>query len=215
MKQKNKQTMRFSIIVIAAILVVTVSSVFAAYLKYSEVVLNNFESADSVTPTIHESFEDKTVKKDVSFSVGSTEYPVYVRVAIVITWQNEDGIVYFKPVEEDDYEIALNLDDWTLRDDGFYYYNEPVPSGGETSELIRICRQIKEAPVDGYTLSVNIIVQTIQAIGYTDGEDNTDPDNDTGKIPAWDDADWEVLEQTSEPETEPTTEPETEPETQP
>lgn len=213
MKQKDNRATRLSAIVIAiaVILVVTVGSVFAAYLKYSKDVLNNFESADSVTPTIHESFEDKTVKKDVSFNVGPTEYPVYVRVAIVITWQNEQGIVYFKPVEEDDYEIALNLDDWTLRDDGYYYYNTPVESNGETSELIRLCRQLNPAPVDGYTLSVDIIVQTIQAVGYTDGEDNTDPDNDTGKIPAWDDAGWDVLEQTSEPETEPETEPESQP----
>ena len=43
-------------------------------------------------------------------------------------------------------------------------------------------RQINAAPVKGYTLSVEIIVQTVQAIGYT-GKD--DPN---GVIPAYQDA---------------------------
>ena len=208
--------MHFSVIVIiiAMVLVATVSSVFAAYLKYSKDIVNTFQPADSITPTIHEDFEDRTIKKDVSFHVGETTYPVYVRVAVVITWQNEDGIVYFKPVEEDDYEIVYNLDDWTQGDDGFFYYKEPIEND-ETAEFIRLCRQKNPAPVEGYTLSVDIIVQTIQAVGYTDGEDNTDDDNDTGKIPAWDDAGWKVPEQTSEPTTQPDTEPTTEAETQP
>lgn len=175
------------------IAVVTATSVFAAYLRNSEEVKNIFKPADSVTPEISETF-DNTVKEDVYFKVGETDYPVYVRAAIVITWQNADGIVYFsKPIEDDNYTIDLNLIDWEQKEDGFYYFRNPVISGGLTSSLIYECRQIKAAPVEGYTLNVEIIVQTVQAVGSTDGENNT-PETD-----AWKDAAWNVPEQETEP----------------
>lgn len=193
MERKNKRVTRFSVLIITlAVLVATIAvSVFAAYLRNSDEVKNTFKPADSVTPEIIEKFEefDNTVKKDVYFEVGDTDYPVYVRAAIVITWQDEDGIVYFsKPIQGTDYTIDLNTDDWALKSDGFYYFKSSVASGGETSNLINSCTQIKAAPVDGYTLSVEILVQTVQAVGSTDGE-NGAPVTD-----AWEDAGWNVSE---------------------
>ncbi|MCH5317508.1 MAG: hypothetical protein J1E05_05980 [Eubacterium sp.] len=207
MKQKSKRISRFGItaMTIAMIVAVVATSVFAAYLKNSVEVNNTFIPADSVTPEIIEKFEefDNTVKKDLYFKVGLTEYPVYVRVAIVYTWQNESGIVYFsKPTEatpifdneneiigyNGDYTISLNTgatDDWVLRDDGFYYFKSPVESNGKTSVLINECRQVNAAPIEGYTLSVEVIVQTVQAVGSTDT-----PDNSPG-IDAWKNA-WGI-----------------------
>ena len=215
--RKNKRIKPLGIIIILLLLtaVTAASLLFAAYLKNSYEVKNTFKPADSIIPEIVETFEenDYKLKEDVSFKVGTTEYPVYVRAAIVITWQDKNGIVYFSkpvpPVDEDgnenenpDYSILLNLDDWTLGEDGFYYCNSiiyppdpPVEGGGETPILIKECKQVLPAPADGYTLSVEIIVQTIQAVGYTDGEDNTDDENTTGKIPAWDDATWQVVDE--------------------
>lgn len=186
MKRKDKRITRFSILlitimVLAAIIAV---SVFAAYLRNSGEVKNTFKPADSVVPQINETF-DKTVKENVYFEVGDTDYPVYVRAAIVITWQNKDGIVYFSKPEDTDYTIDLNMTDWELREDGFYYFKDSVVSRGKTSNLINSCVQINEAPVDGYTLSVEIIVQTVQAVGSTDGE-NGAPVTD-----AWKDA-WVI-----------------------
>ena len=204
MKERNKRTILLNVIIILTLIsTVIVSMLFAAYLKRSVEVNNTFKPADSIIPEIVETFKENNneLKENVYFKVGTTEYPVYVRAAIVITWQDEKGVVYYKapvpPVDKDgnanenpDYSISLNLDDWTLGPDGFYYYNEVVQSGGNTTNLINKCKQLLPAPVDGYTLSVEIIVQTIQAVGYTDGEDNTDDENDEGKIPAWDDAMW-------------------------
>lgn len=189
MKRKKLHITKLSILLITIVtfLIVTAISVGASYLKNSGEVKNFFSPADSVTPKIVEKFKesDNTVKEDVYFEVGDTGYPVYVRAAIVITWQDKDGIVYFsKPTSNTDYEIDLNLTDWELRD-GLYYYKKSVVSGGETSILINKCEQIKAAPVDGYTLSVEVIVQTVQAIGYTDGE------NGTPEKEAWKDA-WNI-----------------------
>ncbi|MCH5192288.1 MAG: hypothetical protein J1F23_09020 [Oscillospiraceae bacterium] len=211
MKQKIPRKKWLPILPIVILLVTLITaSVVAKYIKNTADVKNTFKPAASVTPEIIEEFEehDDTLKKNVHFKVGTTEYPVYVRAAIVITWQNEDGVVYFsepnkaKPIYDEgiiigydgDYYIDLNSTDWEYNeDDGFYYYKSPVESGKETTNLIYECRQINAAPVEGYTLSVEIIVQTVQAIGYTD------EDNPNGVIPAYQDA-WTLY-------TEPTTTP--------
>lgn len=187
MKRKSAWITHFSILMITVVMIiaVTVTTVGASYLRNSGEVKNTFKPADSVTPEISETF-DNTVKEDVYFKVGNTGYPVYVRAKIVITWQDENGTVYFSlPDKDDDYTIDLNLTEWNLKEDGFYYYKNSVVSGGETSNLINSCEQIKAAPVDGYTLSVEILVQTVQAVGSTDGEAGA-PETD-----AWKDA-WEL-----------------------
>ena len=184
-KQHEKSRLGILLIVIALIAVIAVP-VLAQYIKNSGEVTNTFTTADSVKPEIIETFVDNAIKKDVYFKVGDTGYPVYVRAAIVITWQDKDGTVYFSnPTKDTDYTLDLNSTDWEKRDDGFYYYKESIESGGKTTYLINECKQKKEAPADGYTLSVEIIVQTVQAVGSTDGE------NGAPEIDAWEDA-WGI-----------------------
>ena len=68
--------------------------------------------------------------------------------------------------------------DW-FEKGGFFYYRSRI-SSGSTSPLIDECRQLKAAP-DGYALHVQIISQTVQALGTTD----------SGNVPAVTDA-WGV-----------------------
>ena len=132
-------------------------------------VENVFDPAASVDPSISETF-DKEVKSNVAVSVGDTGYAVYVRAAIVVTWKaEEDGSVLGdSPVLNEDYTLLLNETDWFLKD-GFYYHKAAVNSGGTTANLITSC-QLKSSviPPSGYALNVEIIAQTIQALGTTD-----------------------------------------------
>lgn len=181
MKQKSPRKTRLYILLAVLALVTAIAApVIAQFIKNSGNVVNAFSPAESVTPEIMETFDGNTVKKDVYFKVGETDYPVYVRAAIVFTWQQKDGTVYFsQPTEGIDYTLYLNSTDWEKGSDGFYYFNKSVKSDGETSVFIKSCEQIKEAPDDDYTLSVEIIVQTVQAIGATD---------DASEKEAWKDA---------------------------
>lgn len=81
---------------------------------------------------------------------------------------DDDG----KYVWEGDYVIDLASEDdgWKYdRNDGFYYYTKPVDSGKTTAILINSCTLSEYAdPPTGYTLSVEIITQTVQAVGWTD-----------------------------------------------
>lgn len=217
---------RLLLIGITAIAVISVT-VGAYYIKKTDEVVNTFEPAYNVTPSVNETFENN-VKQNVSFNVGETEYPVYVRAQIIITWKkleeteeaaepgngenagtpnegnngneagagNENGndngeakpedestyiVSYKQPVKGTDYTLDLNLTDWKLGKDGFYYYVmngadptalKTVESRESTDKFIISCRQLDSAtpPEDGYFLSVDIIVQTVQAVGSTDDE---------------------------------------------
>lgn len=202
MKRKTAwSTHSKALICVAMVCVVAIAAFVSAYfLRKSGDVVNEFKPAESVLPEVVETFtqkDEKFVKENVCFDVGITDdYPVYVRAAIVITWKNEKGVVYYKkPVEGQDYSLTLNIssDGWTKRDDDeFYYYKPYVLSGKKTGILIEKCEQLDTAipPAEGYSLSVELVVQTVQAIGSTDGE------NGAPIIDAWKDA-W--ASQTEEP----------------
>lgn len=180
---------RMLVIVAAVLLAVAVPAV-AYFIRNSGTVTNTFTPAVSVQPQINETFVNN-VKSNVSFKVGKTNYPVYVRAAIIVTWQKANGTVYFQaPVEGTDYTLTLNTTDWEKRastvdqNQSYYYLKNSVKSEGVTPTLIVNCTPKSSAPpADGYTLNVDVLVQTVQAVGYTDG-------NGTGasEIPAYMDA---------------------------
>ena len=163
-----------------------------AYLSYAtNPATNTFRAAQAVDPTVNETFDNKE-KTDVSVNVGNTSvnndagYSVYVRAAVVVTWKNaEDGNVLGKvPVKDTDYEITFDETNWFFKD-GFWYHKAAVNSQGNTSVLIINCQKKEGAPVPtGYNLNVEILAQTIQALGTTD-------EGDTPVVPAVTDA-WKV-----------------------
>lgn len=172
------------IIVLAAMMlvaVITAGSVFAYLKTNTEAVNNDFGVADEADPTVNETFVGNQ-KTDVAVTVPNEGYAVYVRAAIVITWKDKDGKVLGQPpVEGTDYVIDLNATDW-FEEGGFYYCISPVNSGNNSPVLIKSV-QMKSgvtAP-SGYGLNVEIISQTIQALGETD----------SGSVPAVTDA-WNV-----------------------
>ena len=158
-----------------------------AYLKWSTVVENKFTAETSASPTVKENFDNKS-KTKVTVNPGETEYSVYVRAAIVATWENSEGEVHANvPVPGVDYELDLNVDtdtdtskEWFEKDD-FYYHKKAVKSSDETAVLINSCKPLKKAPLDKdnpeniYTLKVKIVTQTIQSAGMTDGDETTTP----------------------------------------
>ena len=147
-----------------------------AYLKRVALVENVFIAEQSETPSL---------QADSSVNVGETEYAVYVRGAIIVTWINSEGMIHANtPMLGQDYRLVTNTSDW-FEKGGFYYYKSPVNSKEETEPLILSCEPLKAAPAEGYRLKVETVVQTIQAAGMTD-ETST-----LGAVPAVT-AQWEV-----------------------
>lgn len=103
-------------------------------------------------------------------NTGDTD--AYIRVTVVVNWMSADGTKVWatKPVEDTDYSINWAFDDtenptaWDPGSDGYYYYkNSVVPNGGVTEILINEAKVLKEAPQEGYYLSIEIVASAIQA----------------------------------------------------
>lgn len=168
----------------AALLTGTVT----AYLSYvTNPVTNTFQAAQAVDPTVNETFEEN-VKSNVSVNVGNTSvnndagYSVYVRAAVIVTWKDSAGDVLGKvPVEGTDYEISFNDEAWFVKGD-YWYHKAAVNSKENTADLITSCKMKEGASVPtGYSLNVEILAQTIQALGTTDA-DNTPAVTDVWKV---------------------------------
>lgn len=188
----RKQKWLAAILIAMLAITATTGAVYAYLSATTDSVENTFTAAPTHTIDIRETFPTgvtNPTKENIKVDVGNPGYAVYVRVAIVVTWQNAANEVYGQaPVEDTDYKIELDNSNWFEGSDGFYYYSQMVAYDGEndgtkvTEALIDQCYQTAPAPADGYTLHVEIIAQTIQAKGSTDDDD----------IPAVTDA-WEVV----------------------
>ncbi len=135
-----------------------------AYLSAKTDEVPNVFTPSKVPNKIVETFDGRT-KSDVSVkNTGDTS--AYVRVAIIFNWVDEAGNVSGTPVKEGDYALTLNLENgWVEHTDGYYYYKTPVEPGAQTSVLVTSCTENADNRPDGYTLSMEIMGQTVQALG--------------------------------------------------
>ncbi len=171
-QQKRRRRIPLASWLLIALAVFSLSTgAVVAYLSTATGQLTNTFVADqAVNPSISESFDNST-KSNVSVDVGNPGYAVYVRAAVVVTWKNGANVLGELPVVGTDYSIAYNTTNWFQDSDGFWYCEAPVNSGGSTPVLIYSCSPSVKAPADGYALNVEILAQTIQALGTTDEDD--------------------------------------------
>ena len=144
-----------------------------AWLSVTGVLVNQF-GIGSVTPSVQETLNGK-VKSDVKAKNTGTA-PAYIRAAVDIYWQDQDGArLWDEPKEEPkgeaDYEIAWSVADasgansaynWVKASDGFYYWTSPVAPDGETGVLINRVTELKAT--EGRNLVVDISTQAVQAM---------------------------------------------------
>lgn len=177
--KKQRMPMASWLIALLAAASLTTGTVAAYLAVASNYIENTFSAENQVDPSVAETFSG-TKKENVYVQVGDPGYAVYVRAAIVVTWKNSDDKVWSAAPQPEEYSLTIG-EGWEKGTDGFYYHLAPVQSGGSTKVLITECSPIDQAPESGYTLSVEIMAQTIQALGTTDD----------GEIPAVQDA-WDV-----------------------
>ena len=154
------------ILILVAVVSLTTGVVVAYLSATTDAVSNTFVPDEPTNPSVAETFDGNT-KQNVSVNVGDPGYAVFVRAAVIVTWQDKDGNVYGEvPVAGTDYEISFNESQWFLQDD-FWYCTDPV-NAGNSPVLITTCTPKDGRAPDGYTLNVEIMTQTIQALGTTD-----------------------------------------------
>ena len=150
------------------LLTVTVGGTIA-FLVDSDGPLNNRFAPSRVTTKVEETLSG-TTKKDVKIqNTGDTD--AWIRVAVVVTWQDEAGNIYGQaPVAGMDYTITYDLNNgWEQGNDGFYYWTKPVAANNVTGTLITNCTALQAKTVSTgdepvtYYLSVEIIASGIQS----------------------------------------------------
>lgn len=151
---------------LALALTVTVGGTLAWLAAHTDPVTNTFKMGE-VTPKVEESFvpDTGTVKENVRVQ-NQGDVPAYIRVALVATWEDENGNV--KPASLSDLTITWggeggNLGDGWIQIGEYYYHQAPVNGQAYTGYLI------KEAEVDGtkepagYHMNLQVIADSIQA----------------------------------------------------
>ena len=152
----------FVVLAIACFCCLSVAQTLAFISTKTEQKINTFVPAQ-VSCEISESFENN-VKKDVKVqNTGNTD--AYIRAAIVVNWKDKDGNIYggAKPILNTNYTLELNMSDWAVGADGYYYHRIPIAPNQFTEVLIRECKEAENSnPPAGYSLSVEIVASAIQ-----------------------------------------------------
>lgn len=161
---KRKQIM---VLLAGVFLLAGVAGTFA-WLSVTGVLVNEF-GFGSVTPSVDERV-DNDVKSDVAVK-NSGSAPAYLRVAVDIYWQDQNGArLWDEPVAGTDYTIEWGVvsdasatnsaSSWVVATDGFYYWTSPVAPMDKTGVLIK---SVSEKKADGKNLVVDISTQAIQS----------------------------------------------------
>lgn len=181
--KKNKNTVfrlltsKKAVLAFTALVFVSVSvMIFAKYFHSSDKMEDVYTPGYYDSPDISVStvIDGNGFVKKSNIKVAPSEdneYPVFVRVAIVPLWVNDNGDVLGQPPEKNtDYSISYNQEDWFLWTDGYYYCRQTVKGGSETPALVgetQNVSQIKASPNPEYSMQIEIFTETIQAVGTT------------------------------------------------
>jgi hypothetical protein len=161
--RKSPKKLLLTVIAVVLVAAIAVGATLAYMHIASGSVKNGFTPATIDITTVEDFDDGDIVKKDV-YIKNDSNTGAYIRAAIAVTWQDENGNVYGEaPVSGTDYTIDGPEGGWVLGSDGYYYWVSAVAAGQTTENLINECKVLSKAPADGYTLHVEIAAQGIQA----------------------------------------------------
>lgn len=159
MMKKHKRT-ALLLLVFAMLTTIVVSSTFAFLSTEANTVVNTFSPA-KMSCVVNETFDGST-KENVCVQ-NTSDAPAYIRVKLLPYWRNNENTAIVAKDAWTIKEDAFPSDSkWILGADGYYYYTEPVPIGGETEAII----DSLTLDQDGVTLSrqvLEIIASCVQA----------------------------------------------------
>ena len=169
MKGRGGFPLKRAAIVAVAVLAMCGAGGAVAWFGAQDNALNTFTRGE-ITPSIEETFDQASrVKRDVYVTNKGTA-PAYVRAAVSIYWEDEQGNqLWESPVEgvSADYTIewgAVSEDNnprWIKGKDGYYYWSVPVGAGEKTKNLINEVKQVVNPATK--RLVVDIATQALQA----------------------------------------------------
>ena len=145
---------------------IAVGGTLAFLMTNTNPMVNTF-SPEVTTITVDEDFDNST--KSNAAITNNSKVPVYIRVALIPSWEDSDGNPVGESASLDDLEISWGMDgQWIQGTDGFWYYKNKVEAGEATTYLIN---QATVVTKNEYQMNLQIQAQCIQADGVNeDGE---------------------------------------------
>lgn len=164
MAHRAKNRKPWTIAVLAVLLTVAVMASVNVTYAY---LFTNTNSAENVfVPAVvdcevNEDFVNN-VKSDVCVkNIGTAE--AYVRMALVVTWQDANGnCLAVAPVLGQDYTAVFNETDWFFHN-GFWYCKAPVAVGFDSQILVEEFKPTGLNQPEGYQLSLQFLASAIQS----------------------------------------------------
>lgn len=151
-----------AILLLAVILLAgAVIGTTVAYLTTNtSAIVNTFEYA-KVSCDVEETFKNDE-KSNVQIR-NTGNIPAYIRAYVVVNWLDSAGNIVPSVPSGYDYDLKMPIDSrWVLKDDGYYYYSDPVAPDDATGGSLLTCTWTHpENPQ--YRLSVEIIATAIQS----------------------------------------------------
>ena len=173
---------------LALVLGIVVTGTVAFLVTNTGPVVNTF-TPTKLSVDVEEDIENG-VKSNVAVK-NTGDVDAYVRAMVVFSWVNEKGEVLGEAVDAGDYTITWMPDmdntqegvqnGW-VKSGNYYYFTEKVDAQAETDVLFTNCAPVAANVPEGYSLSVEILAQTIQADGMGKDANNQ---NATPVMIAW------------------------------
>ena len=121
-------------------------------------VANTFEPAGVPITVSDKMIENDTEKTDVKVT-NNGNVDAYIRIALVATWQDKDGIVYPGTPAID----PIVKTDW-VKNGNYYYYTKSVAPDKQTTAAFDDIPVPSGAP-EGCHLVIDVLAESIQAEG--------------------------------------------------
>lgn len=141
----------------ALLLAAGIGSVYAYLSATADGPTDSFQIANTQNPQVSVAVTQEQSIATASVHVPLAEYKVYVRAIVVVNWI-KDGAICATP---DGASYVVTANGWTQHSDGFYYYNQAVDSLSDSFEVT-----YDKKP--GYDVQVQVVCQTVQAVGTAD-----------------------------------------------
>ena len=133
------------------------SAVYAKYVK-------DIDTDISMNISGEGNIDVEVVNADGKYTIRHTEtsrISAYVRFAVVVNWTNDNKEVYHIFSSTD---CIIDPPNCTKLEDGYYYYNGPLPLDAEIKDIV-VTLKNDVTPPSGFTnFNVQILVEAIQCV---------------------------------------------------
>lgn len=169
-KPGHKRSVKPLLIAVCVLVIActAISGSLAWLISGPQQVVNTFEAGNAAIEIV-ETFEDNK-KSDVKVTnIGNV--PVYIRVALIPAWVDDNGNIAAKPASLSDCTITWGEEGsgtedapgsgWFKGSDGFYYCETAVAPGSLTPILIKECR-VNDIPQE-FDFELQVIASAVQS----------------------------------------------------